>query len=131
MSGIQAVTGLPALTRPTGATDQAATDLVAQAFKKCAAVSAENVADCPQQAPDAAISNVHWTLVGDVTSGATVSFDAVSGIYSVHGIFSMSVTYDFLDQFHRSGNSWVKAYNARLFWDGQGFQLVTIDGAAS
>jgi hypothetical protein len=128
---IQAAKGLPALTRPAGATDQAAKDQVAQAFTKCAAVQAENVADCPQQAPDIAITNVHWTLTGDVLSGATVSFDPATGLYTVHGNFSMSVSYLWLDQYSRSGTSYVKAYNARLFWDGQGLQLVTIEGATS
>jgi hypothetical protein len=131
VKSIQAAKGLPALARPAAATDQAAKDQVAQAFTKCAAVQAENVADCPQQAPDIAITNVHWTLTGDVLSGATVSFDPTTGLYTVHGNFSMSVSYLWLDQFSRSGNSYVKAYNARLFWDGQSFQLVTIEGATS
>jgi hypothetical protein len=119
------------LTRPAAATDQAARDQVAQAFPNCAAVQAANVANCPQQAPDIAISNVHWTLSGDVLAGATVNFDPATGIYTVHGNFSMSVTYVWFDQFPRSGYSYVKAYDARLLWDGQGFQLVTIDGAVS
>lgn len=131
VKSIQAVQGLPALTRPSVATDQTAKDQVAQAFTKCAAVQAENVADCPQQAPDIAITNVHWTLTGDVLSGATVSFDLATGLYTVHGNFSMSVSYLWLDQFSRSGNSYVKAYNAYLFWDGQTFQLITIEGATS
>jgi hypothetical protein len=79
VKSIQAAKGLPALTRPAAATDPAAKDQVAQAFTKCAAVQAENVADCPQQAPDIAITNVHWTLTGDVLSGATVSFDPATG----------------------------------------------------
>src|SRR4029077_16783453 len=83
VKSIQAASGLPALTRPSAATDQAAKDQVAQAFAKCAAVEAENVADCPQQAPDVAITNVHWTLTGDVLSGATVSFDPTTGLYTV------------------------------------------------
>jgi len=128
---IQVAKGLPALTRSPAATDQAAKDQVAQAFTKCAAVQAENVADCPQRAPDIAITNVHWTLTGDVLSGATVSFDPATGLYTVHGNFSMSVSYLWLDQYSRSGNSYVKAYNARLFWDGQSFQVVTIEGATS
>ncbi len=131
VKSIQTAQGLPALNRPAAATDQAAKDQVAQAFTKCAAVQAENVADCPQQAPDIAITNVHWTLTGDVLSGATVSFDPATGLYTVHGNFSMSVSYVWLDQFSRSGNSYVKAYNASLFWDGQGFQVVTIEGATS
>jgi len=131
VKSIQVAKPLPALTRPAAATDQAAKDLVAQAFTKCAAVQAQFVADCPQQAPDILITDVHWTLTSDVLSGATVSFDATTGLYTVHGNFSMSVSYVWLDQFSRSGNSYVKAYNARLFWDGQSFQLVTIEGATS
>src|SRR5260370_11344530 len=131
VKSIQAAKGLPALTRPAAATDQAAKDHVAQPFTKSAAVTPENVADCPQHAPDIAITNVHWTLTGDVLSGATVSFDPATGLYTVHGNFSMSVSYLWLDQYSRSGNSYVKAYNARLFWYGQGFQVVTIEASTS
>jgi hypothetical protein len=118
------------LQRPAGATDQAAKDLVAKAFVQCAAVSAEYVADCPQSAPDVILTDVHWTLTGDPIPGSVVSFDSTTGILTVHGNFSMAVSYKWFG-YPKSGVSYIKHYNAQLFWDGQAFQLITIDGAVS
>src|SRR4029077_11244673 len=121
---IQPATGLPALTRSSGATDQAAKDMVAQALKNCAAVRAESVANCPQFAPDVAISNVRWRLTQNPISTATVSFDSTNGLFTVHGNFAMSVSYMWFG-YPKSGNSLNTAYDADLFWDGQGYPLVT------
>ena len=130
VANIQPLDGLPALTRPSAATDQAAKDLVGKAMAQCATVQAENVADCPQSAPDAGISSVNWNLTGDPLAGATVSFDQKTGLFTVHANFAMSVSYTWFGN-RRSGSSYITAYNAHLFWDGQGLQLVNIDGAAS
>jgi hypothetical protein len=128
VGNIAKLDGLPALQRPAGASDQAAKDLVAKGFAQCAAVSAETVANCPQAAPDAAIANVHWGLNGDPVSVATVSYDEKSGLLTVHGNFSMSVSYTWFGS-ARNRSSYVTAYDAYLFWDGQALQLITIDGA--
>jgi hypothetical protein len=120
--------GLPAVQRPAGASDQAAKDLVAKGFGQCAAISAETVANCPQAAPDVIIANVHWGLNGDPVSGATVTYDGNSGLLTVHGNFSMSVSYSWFGN-ARNRSSYVTAYDASLFWDGQALQLITIDGA--
>ena len=117
----------PALQRPAGASDQAAKDLVAKAFVQCAAVSAETVADCPQAAPDIIIANVHWGLNGDPVSGATINYDGKSGLLTVHGNFSMSVSYTWFGS-ARNRSSYITSYDASLFWDGQALQLITIDG---
>ncbi|MDQ6880121.1 MAG: hypothetical protein M3082_20955, partial [Candidatus Dormibacteraeota bacterium] len=130
VASIQATSGLPALARPPGATDQAARDLVTQALKNCATVRAESVANCPQFAPDVLISNVRWRLTQNASSAATMSFDPTNGLFTVHGTFAMSVTYTWFG-YPKSGNSLNTAYDARLFWDGQAYQLVTIDGANS
>lgn len=131
VSNIQEANDLLALTRPAGATDQAAKDLVSKAFVQCSAVVGGSVADCPQAAPDLVISDVHWKLVGDPIAGATVSFDTTNGIFTVHGNFAMDVSYKFFGSYPRSRTSYVTAYLARLFWDGQALQLITIDGATS
>ena len=131
VANIQRAEGLPTLVRPAGATDQAAKDLVSKGFMQCASVSAEFVADCPQAAPDAIITDVHWSLEGDPLAGATVNFDPDTGLLTVHGNFSMAVSYKWFGNFARSGHSYIKAYDAHLFWDGQGLQLVNIDGAVS
>ena len=120
--------GLPQLQRPAGASDQAAKDLVAKAFAQCAAISAETIANCPQAAPDIIIANVHWGLNGDPVSGATVTYDGKSGLLTVHGNFSMSVSYTWFGA-ARDRSSYITAYDASLFWDGQALQLITIDGA--
>lgn len=130
VASIQPATGLPALVRSAGATDQAARDLVAQALKNCAAVRAESVANCPQFAPDAPITNVRWRLTQNPISAATVSFDPTNGLFTVHGNFAMAVSYTWFG-YPKSGHSFNTAYEARLFWDGQTYRLVTIDGASS
>ncbi len=116
--------------RPAAASDQAAEALVSAAFKRCASVSAETVADCPQAAPDVILDHVQWSLQGDPTSGATVSYDAATGLIAVHGNFSMAVSYRWFGS-ARSRSSYITHFNAYLFWDGNQLQLVTIDGAAS
>jgi hypothetical protein len=98
---------------------------------QCATVQAEYVADCPQRAPDAGLSNVRWTLNGDPIAGATVTFDPNSGILTVHGNFNMSVSYYWLGSHPKSGRSYITAYDAHLLWDGQNLQVVNIDGAVS
>src|ERR1700674_158842 len=120
--------GLLAIQRPSGASDQAAKDLVGKGFAQCAAIPAETVANCPQAAPDVIIANVHWGLNGDPVSGSTVSYDGKTGLLTVHGTFSMSVSYTWFGN-ARSRSSYITAYDASLFWDGQALQLITIDGA--
>jgi len=119
-----------AVARPAGATDQAAKDVVAKAMTQCANVSAETVANCPQAAPDVIIANVRWSLQGDPTSGATVSYDGKTGLLTVHGNFSMAVSYTWFAQ-ARNRTSYITHYDANLFWDGQTLQVITIDGAQS
>jgi len=128
VGGITKLAAMPARQRPDGATDQAARDLGAKAFAQCAAISAETVGDCPQAAPDINIANVHWALNGDPISGSTVSYDGRSGLLTVHGSFSMSVSYTWFGS-ARNRSSYVTAYDASLFWDGQALQLITVDGA--
>jgi len=117
------------LDRPAGATDDLAKKVVADAMIACAKVSAAFVANCPQAAPDTIIRNVHWKLSGDPTLGATVTFDGESGLLTVHGNFSMAVSYTWFGS-SRNRSSYVTAYDAYLFWDGQTLQLVTIEGVS-
>ena len=129
VASIHPADGLAALTRPVGASDQAATALVARAFKRCAAVRAQSVADCPQELISIA-SNVRWSLVGDPLSAASVNFDQTSGQLTVHGNFVMNVSYSFLG-YPKKDRSFNTTYVAYLFWNGTSLQLVTIDGANS
>jgi hypothetical protein len=127
VASIQRADGLPALTRPDGASDQAAKDLVIQAFRRCAAVRAQSVADCPQALLSVA-TNVRWTLVRDPLSKASVSFDQNTGQFTVHGNFAMTVSYIFFG-YPKKDSSFNTAYVAYLFWSGQSLQLVTISGS--
>ena len=118
------------LGRPAAATDDAIKAILGKAFTQCAAVRSQYVADCPQQLVSANVSNVRWTLTGDPLSGATIVFDASSGLITVHGNFQMSASYQFFSS-SNTAQSFVNAYNAYMFWDGQALQLVTIDGSTS
>ena len=59
-----------------------------------------------------------------------VSFDPKTGLITVHGDFSMSVTYVWLGS-SESGHSLTNVYDGKLFWDGKALQLITIDGSVS
>lgn len=128
VASIQSASDLGPLVRPAGATDQAAKDLVGPAFKRCAAVRAQWVVDCPQRLLSLA-TNVRWTLTGDPLSGARVDFDQNSGQVTVHGNFAMTVSYLFFG-YPKKEPSFTSAYVAYLFWDGQSLQLVTIDASS-
>jgi hypothetical protein len=130
VASIQPMKGLAPLQRPAGATDQAAKDLVDKAFKRCAAARAQSVADCPQQLGDAGPTNLRWSMKGDPLAGSTVTFDPNGGLYTVHGNFRMTASYTWFG-YPKTGSSFVTAYDAYLFWDGQGLHLVTISGSTS
>lgn len=127
IASIDRAQGLPPLTRPAAATDQAAKGLVNAAFRRCAAVLAQDVADCPQALLSIA-TNVRWKLIGDPLTNATVNFDPTSGQFTVHGNFNMSVSYLFLG-YPKTDSSFTSKYVAYLFWNGQSLQLVTIAGS--
>lgn len=131
VASIQPLRGLSPLQRPAAATDQAAKDLVARAFGQCAAAQAQNVADCPQELVEAGPTNISWSMIGDPLAGASVMFDPNSGLYTVHGNFNMTASYTTWYGSPRSMNSLTPAYDAYLFWDGQGLKLVTISGSTS
>jgi hypothetical protein len=130
VGSIRAADGLPALQRPAGASDQTAKDLVSKALTACAGVQLQSPPDCPQQLLSAGVSNVRWTLSGDPLAGATVTFDQKSGVFTVHGRFAMSASYDFLGNAETT-TSFYPAYDALLCWDSQALVLVTIQGADS
>ena len=127
VASIDRAQGLPPLTRPAAATDQAANGLVGAAFRRCAAVLAQDVADCPQALLSIA-TNVHWKLIGDPLANATVNFDPSNGQFTVQGNFNMAVSYLFLG-YPKKDSSFTSKYVAYLFWNGQSLQLVTITGS--
>ena len=127
VDSIDRAQGLPPLTRPAAATDQEAKGLVGAAFRRCAAVLAQDVADCPQALLSIA-TNVRWTLIGDPLANATVNFDPTNGQFTVQGNFNMSVSYMFLG-YPKKDSSFTSKYAAYLFWNGQSLQLVAIAGS--
>jgi hypothetical protein len=130
VGSISAVDGLPALQRPARASDQTAKDLVSKALTACAGLPLQAPPDCPQQIVAAGASNFRWTLSGDPLAGATVTFDQRSGVFTVHGKFAMSASYDWLGNAETASSSY-PAYDALLCWDGQALVLVTIQSADS
>jgi hypothetical protein len=130
VGSISTADGLPALQRPSSASDQIAKDLVSKALTACAGLQLQFPPDCPQQIVAAGASNVRWTLSGDPIASATVTFDQKSGIFTVHGRFAMSASYDWLGN-GETASSFYPAYDALLCWDGQALVLVTIQGADS
>lgn len=127
VASIDQAEGLPPLTRPAAATDEAAKGLVAPAFRRCAAVLAADVANCPQALLSIA-TNVRWKLIGDPLANATVTFDPSDGQFTVQGNFNMTVSYLFLG-YPKKDTSFTSKYVAYLFWNAQSLQLVTIAGS--
>jgi hypothetical protein len=118
------------LQRPAGASDQTAKDIVSKALTQCAGLQLQIPPDCPQQIIAAGAYNVRWTLSGDPLASATVTFDQKTGVFTVHGSFSMSASYDWLGNAENAPSAYA-AYDALLCWDGQAFVLVTIQSADS
>lgn len=131
VSRIRSVTGLPALQRPAGATDQAAKDLVLKGLNACATTRLPVAADCPQQIIGVDVRNVRWTIHGNPVASASVNFDPETGLITVHGDLGMSARYDYIGGLGRTGDSFTSAYTAYLLWDGQALRLVTIGGEFS
>jgi hypothetical protein len=127
VASIDRAEGLSPITRPGSATDEAAKSVVGPAFRRCAAVLAADVADCPQALLSIA-TNVRWKLVGDPLANATVNFDPSTGQITVQGNFNMTVSYLFLG-YPKTDSSFTSKYVAYLFWNGQSVQLVTIAGS--
>jgi hypothetical protein len=130
VASISAADGLPALQRPAGASDQTAKDIVSKALTQCAGLQLQIPPDCPQKIIAAGAHNVRWTLSGDPLASATVTFDQKTGVFTVHGSFSMSASYDWLGNAENAASAY-PAYDALLCWDGQAFVLVTIQSADS
>ena len=59
-----------------------------------------------------------------------MSYEGKTGLLTVHGNFSMAVSYTWFGQ-ARTKTSYITHYDAYLFWEGQALQLITIDGAQS
>jgi len=127
VASISASTSVPAAQRPASVTDQEVEALVSKAFATCAQAQASEQADCPQQLIRAIADNVRWTLNGDPLASATVTFDAQSGVFKVHGNFSMTASFQ-INGYPTSGDSSTVSYDAYVLWDGQSLQLVTIAG---
>ena len=130
VNSISSSNGVADVPRPAGATDQAAKDLVTKAFTKCAVASGLSPADCPQVLLSGVADNVRWKLMGDPLAGALVSFDSKTGILTVHGAFEMTPTFT-INGYASTSRSYYDHYYARLLWDGQALQLVTIVGGFS
>jgi len=127
VASLASATDVPSLPRPAAATDDAIKAVVSKAMAACAASRSADPPDCPQQFffPDATI--LGWTLSGDPLGAATVSFDPADGVFTVHGRFAMTATYELTSNPETESSS-TTSYDAVLLWDGQAIQLITITG---
>ncbi|WP_338176044.1 hypothetical protein [Candidatus Dormiibacter inghamiae] len=123
---------LPNLIRPSAASDDAAKALVKDALQKCASATIVNPTDCPQNTSrdSTNLKNIRWTLNGDPVSDATVSWDGEHQTFAVIGHYDMTLEYDELGTHMRTQSS-TKLYQAKLIWDGNAYQLITIEGLLS
>ncbi|HTD50452.1 MAG TPA: hypothetical protein VK771_07630 [Acidimicrobiia bacterium] len=94
---------VPTFRRPGGASDTALLAVLQAGFS------------LPAGAPAG-----RWTVTGDPTHGAVVTFDAQQGDYTVTGTYTKTSS---------NGNSAKGQYTATLFFDGQNFQIVSIVGS--
>ncbi|HVB78146.1 MAG TPA: hypothetical protein VNI34_10140 [Candidatus Nitrosotalea sp.] len=132
-TSMAAGSGIAALPRPAGATDQAAKDLVGPAIAKCGSAAVDLPDDCPQSDFDAfpPINHPQWSLSGDPLSAAVIAWDGAQGILTVSGPFQMFLDYgDSLGENHHDPST-TKSFQAQLVWDGSALNLVTILGALS
>jgi len=94
---------VPAFQRPAGASDSALLAVVQAGFSLPVGATAG-----------------HWTVTGDPTQGAVVTFDAQQGDYTVTGTYTKTSS---------DGRSAKGQYTATLFFDGQNFQILSIVGS--
>ena len=94
---------VPPFERPVGAADSALLAVVQAGFS------------LPADAPSG-----QWTVSGDPTQGAVVTFDDQQGTYTVSGTYALTST---------DGGTAGGQYTATLFFDGQNFQILGIAGA--
>ena len=126
--------GVAPAARPSGATDDAARQLVAAALTKCASLTSIDPPDCPQadlyQSVGGRLENIQWHLSGDPTANTLATFDGAQSVLRVTGAFAMSVDYDFVDigRIHHTQPSTNTKFEADLFWDGSALKLVTVAG---
>ena len=127
VASLTASSDVPGLPRPVVATDDAIKAVASKAMTACAALRSANPPDCPQQSffPDATI--LGWNMSGDPLGGATVTFDPANGVFTVHGRFAMTVTYELTSNPETEPSS-TTSYDAVLLWDGHGIKLITISG---
>jgi hypothetical protein len=93
---------VPPFLRPPGASDSALLAVVQAGFS------------LPADGPGG-----QWTVVGDPTQGAVVTFDGQVGDYTVTGTYLKT-----------SGSATARGeYTATLFFDGQNFQILSITGS--
>ena len=123
---LAASNNLPALQRPSAATDEAIKAVVAKGMTACAATRSADPPDCPQQFIFPA-TVTGWKMSSDPLAGATVTFDPGSGLFTVQGTFQMTASYEDLGS-PETRPSATTSYEATVLWDGLAPELITISG---
>ena len=119
---------LPPFARPTGPTDADVVSAVGAGFAACAAASTlpdASIPNCPQVAPAGTTgTGWQWTLTGDPSQKAVVTFDTAHGNFTVTGTYAMTL--------NAGGSAPVPVtgtYTATLAFDGAALQLIAIGGS--
>jgi len=111
---------VPPLRRPAGVGDSAPLVVLQAGFGECVTPAADPTVPGPVCSLPADAASGPWSVVGDPAHGATVTFNADQGDFTVTGSYSLA----------SAGGSTVNGqYVATLFFDGQNFQILSITGS--
>lgn len=124
--------GVTPLLRQAATDDQTVLAGLKAHFDQCLASTSIRPDGCPQHANLAfgTVSNLVWKADRDPVSGAAVSFDGDTGLFTVVGTYAMTATYDLADPYQATRHITDPdsgGYKADLFWDGQKVVFVTLE----
>jgi hypothetical protein len=132
---------VPPFTRPAEVTDANALAAVKAGFEDCATLQVPLTAttlaipNCPQQygvIQIGTITSAQWSINGDPTQGALVSFDTAHGNFAVTGSYHMDLHYNTNNGNSLSNDNGAHLgsasgnYTATLAWNGQQLTLLKI-----
>jgi hypothetical protein len=105
------------LSPPSTVTDAQIKASVLAAFKACVKAPSDGSPDCPQYDFVFEASNFHWTLAGNPTASATLTFDGDQGFWKVTGKYTFHASYDESFLGHQNDNR-SGTYSAYVIYTG-------------
>jgi hypothetical protein len=116
----------PPLQRPDAATDDVIRAAAKAGLDGCAAAKVLVPPDCPQSYTwFGPVTNVKWSYVGDEFLGAQISFDPITGTFTVSNFAQMLLTFNDSSG-HQQQNVNIR-YTAHIVWDGQKASSIYIE----